>query len=88
VKFQQCSKFGEQQTRMESTQAFFENLNEEAMASGHDINDILLHCRFNQQKCNANNCSVVQFPYGCDSLVLITAFKPMEEENPGGISKP
>lgn len=55
VKFQQCSKFGEQQTRMESTQAFFENLNEEAMASGHDIKDILLHCRFNQQKCNANN---------------------------------
>ncbi|XP_076110073.1 FMRFamide-activated amiloride-sensitive sodium channel-like isoform X1 [Mytilus galloprovincialis] len=53
-KFQQCSRFGEQQIRMESTQAFFENLNSEAMASGHDINDILLHCRFNQHKCNAS----------------------------------
>lgn len=52
-KFQQCSRFGEQQIRMESTQAFFENLNQEAKASGHDINDVLLHCRFNQQKCNA-----------------------------------
>ncbi|XP_069142411.1 FMRFamide-activated amiloride-sensitive sodium channel-like [Argopecten irradians] len=47
--------FGEQQTRVESTQGFYENMMSEATMVGHDINEILVHCQFNQQNCSATN---------------------------------
>lgn len=48
-------KFGEQQTRVESTQGFYENMMAEATLVGHDINEILVHCQFNQKKCSPGN---------------------------------
>ncbi|KAK3103995.1 hypothetical protein FSP39_023507 [Pinctada imbricata] len=53
--FLRNANFGKLKTRLESTQAFYENLLEDARAISHDLNDTLLYCRFNQQPCYASN---------------------------------
>ena len=47
--------FGEQDLRMDSHQAFYENLPKEAKAIGHDIKNLIIHCRFNQKECGPAN---------------------------------
>ena len=53
--FISSANFGKLMARVESTQGFYENLLDDAKAIGHNIDDTLLRCRFNQEPCNAVN---------------------------------
>ncbi|XP_061187346.1 FMRFamide-activated amiloride-sensitive sodium channel-like isoform X1 [Saccostrea echinata] len=55
INFIYQAKFGEHFSRVESIQGFYENLFQEAHIVGHEINDTLLHCRFNQRPCYPHN---------------------------------
>ena len=47
--------FGDQQAHLTSIRAFYENLGDEAKYISHDINDFLIHCRFNDEICSVEN---------------------------------
>lgn len=49
------TNFGEQDARMDSNQAFYENLEEEARYVGHDLDNFIVNCRFNQMECDPSN---------------------------------
>ena len=49
------TNFGEQDARMDSIQAFYENLPTEARYIGHDLNNFIVNCRFNQKSCVESN---------------------------------
>lgn len=40
---------------MESVRAFYENLGKDALNVSHELDDLLVHCRFNRDKCSADN---------------------------------
>ena len=45
----------EQKSFMDSIRAFYENLDEDAKYISHDLQDMLLHCRFNREECTHDN---------------------------------
>ncbi|ESO95709.1 hypothetical protein LOTGIDRAFT_160261 [Lottia gigantea] len=47
--------FGPQQAHLTSIRAFYENLGDAAENLSHDINDFMIHCRFNQELCSVAN---------------------------------
>lgn len=49
------TNFAQQDARMDSSQAFFENLEDEARFVGHDLENFIVHCRFNQKACDPSN---------------------------------
>ena len=53
--FISATNFGEQDARMDSNQAFYENLEEEARYVGHDLDNFIINCRFNQKDCTPSN---------------------------------
>lgn len=56
--FTEKTKFGRHQSRMESHQAFYENLPKDAKAMGHSINNFVVSCRFNNENCGSQNFSL------------------------------
>ena len=52
------TNFGEHASRMNSHQAFYENLPKEARYIGHSINNFVINCRFNNRDCGAQNFSL------------------------------
>ncbi|KAK6175316.1 hypothetical protein SNE40_013804 [Patella caerulea] len=48
-------QFGPQQAHLTSIRAFYENLGDAAEYLSHDINDFMIHCRFNQELCSTSN---------------------------------
>ncbi|CAG5119243.1 unnamed protein product [Candidula unifasciata] len=55
LRFIQDFRF-EQESFMNSIRAFYENLGDDAKRVSHDLEDMLIHCRFNKE-----NCSVLNF---------------------------
>ncbi|XP_070192797.1 FMRFamide-activated amiloride-sensitive sodium channel-like [Littorina saxatilis] len=56
LNFTQKFNFGAEHTpHLTSIRAFYENLGEEARSISHDLDDFLIHCRFNQEKCHISN---------------------------------
>ncbi|KAH3820941.1 hypothetical protein DPMN_122693 [Dreissena polymorpha] len=49
------AKFGEHTDRMDSHQAFYENLPEVGKAIGHSIDNFVISCRFNTKPCSSAN---------------------------------
>nr|AAK20896.1 FMRFamide-gated and pH-modulated sodium channel [Lymnaea stagnalis] len=45
----------EQSAIMQSIRAFYENLGTEAKKISHDLQDLLIHCRFNREECSVSN---------------------------------
>ncbi|CAL1527011.1 unnamed protein product [Lymnaea stagnalis] len=45
----------EQMSFMESFRAFYENLGDEAKQLSHDLQDLLIQCRFNREECSVSN---------------------------------
>ncbi|KAH3714687.1 FMRFamide-activated amiloride-sensitive sodium channel-like [Dreissena polymorpha] len=52
------TNFGDHDERMDSHQAFYENLPEVAQAIGHSIDNFVISCRFNARECSAANFSL------------------------------
>ncbi|KAL4225922.1 hypothetical protein ACF0H5_013910 [Mactra antiquata] len=57
-KFTEDIKFGNHQSRMESHQAFYENLPNEAKMIGHSVSSFIINCRFNNDDCGPSNFSL------------------------------
>ncbi|KAH9494543.1 hypothetical protein Btru_042390 [Bulinus truncatus] len=45
----------EQISFIDSIRAFYENLKDEAKQISHDLQDMLIHCRFNREECSVTN---------------------------------
>lgn len=56
--FIQQTNFGKHNMRMDTHQAFYENLPEEARSIGHSIENFVVNCRFNQRDCGPANFSL------------------------------
>ncbi|BFZ08248.1 hypothetical protein BsWGS_11287 [Bradybaena similaris] len=54
LQFIQTFRF-EQESFMNSIRAFYENLGEDAKRLSHDLEDMLIHCRFNKEICQVSN---------------------------------
>ena len=50
--------FGKHDKRMDTHQAFYENLPDSAQYIGHSIENFVVNCRFNQQDCGPSNFSL------------------------------
>lgn len=53
--FIQRTNFGDHESRMDSHQAFYENLPAEAKYIGHSIDNFVINCRFNNEDCGPQN---------------------------------
>ncbi|XP_052780063.1 FMRFamide-activated amiloride-sensitive sodium channel-like isoform X2 [Mya arenaria] len=56
--FIQNTNFGEQDERMDSHQAFYENMPDVAKYIGHSAENFVVSCRFNTKECSASNFSI------------------------------
>lgn len=56
--FIQTTNFGKHNTRMDTHQAFYENLPDDARSIGHSIENFVVNCRFNQRDCGPMNFSL------------------------------